>query len=171
MLAGRSGSGKSTIAYACGRGGFPQFADDKVVWRIDESAATALPLPFASRLRLASRDFFKVASARAPLADAPVAAATPIAAVVVLSQDAALPEPIRVQHVRPARAFSMLLPFAEAFDADDRAEAHRLASDHLDLVSRVPTLGVTYRPGVQSIAGVQDAVLTAVAGVVSCGSR
>ena len=67
LFCGRSGAGKSTTAYALGKMGWTQLADDQVVWRLHDGRPKVQALPFTPRLRpLSQARFADRASARAP---------------------------------------------------------------------------------------------------------
>ena len=55
---GEKGSGKSTIAYALGRRGCRQYADDALVIDASGGRIEAVPLPFSPRMRRPSAQFF-----------------------------------------------------------------------------------------------------------------
>ncbi|MGC4081799.1 MAG: hypothetical protein QM736_06755 [Vicinamibacterales bacterium] len=56
----RSGIGKSTIAFGLRQRGFPQWADDGVVFRAGEGRVLATPLPYQARLRPTSQTLLGV---------------------------------------------------------------------------------------------------------------
>ena len=157
VFCGVSGSGKSTCAYGLRSRGWRQVADDTVVFRVERSCAIAAALPYSVRLRAASREHFRspADAASAPSVDRPL----PIRRIVLLRQDvhhnAMKPD---VQTLAPAAAFVPLLVHAHCFDGADLAEKARLVEDYLSLCERVPVLAVTYRPGLDRLGGLLDAV-------------
>ena len=60
LFCGASRSGKSTIAYALRRRGFEVWADDAVAFKAGGEGITAIPLPFALRLRDEVVNFYEV---------------------------------------------------------------------------------------------------------------
>src|SRR5262245_58728686 len=61
-----SETGKSTVAFGLRQRGCPQWADDGVVFRADQSPITAVPLPFTVRLREQSRRMFPDCAPQVP---------------------------------------------------------------------------------------------------------
>src|SRR6266566_5422037 len=55
---GNTGSGKSTLGFAMGQAGYRQLADDALVLQLEQNQVSVCPLPFAPRLRAASRLHF-----------------------------------------------------------------------------------------------------------------
>jgi hypothetical protein len=150
---GRTGAGKSTLAYAMTRHGWPQIADDHLIVDLDADAPLVRPLLCEPKLRPASIAHFPpAASDRVPPADA----ALPLAAVVLLEQtDHA---PLIVDVVPQARAFSALLPHAHCFDPQDPNETSRLVNHYLTLVESVPVYHLQYRPSFADLEQITQAV-------------
>ena len=156
VLCGMSESGKSTCAYGLRLRGWRQVADDTVVFRVEGPRAVAAPLPYSARLRPASREHFNAPTTAASASDS---ALLPIHRVVLLRQDAqhSARKP-DVQTLAPAEAFVQLLGHAHRFDGSDLKEKARLVKDYLSLCEHVPVLTVTYRPGLDRLATLLDAV-------------
>ena len=55
---GNAGSGKSTLGFAMRQAGYRQLADDALVLQLEQDRVSVCPLPFAPRLRPASRLHF-----------------------------------------------------------------------------------------------------------------
>jgi hypothetical protein len=162
---GSKGSGKSTLAFAMHQAGWPQFADDALVLRLDQDRVRAVPLSFAPRLRPASRAQF----ARAGRLDSlPPRRAQPadvrLSSMFVLEQNARLTN-VRVSLIRKARAFSELLPHAHCFDAEDQTHKRQLVNDYLELIARVPVFLLEYRPDFRQLPRLIRAVMEAASGV------
>jgi len=158
VLCGRSGSGKSTLAYAAGMRGWRQVADDNVVFTIDDGAAVACLLPFSPRLRPASREYLH--------ADDSTVGATragervPIARLCLLRQDPAHASPTPdVRRIGPPQAFAQVLAHAHVFDRSNPADSERLVHHYLALVERTPVFAVTYRPGLDALPDLVDALM------------
>ena len=66
--------------------------------------------------------------------------------------------PQRVQ-IAPARAFSELMTHAHCFDGVDAAESRRLVEDYLSIVSQVPVFSLAYRPGLDQLGELLQAVI------------
>jgi hypothetical protein len=155
-LCGVSESGKSTLAYALGCAGFTQFADDGLVIRVTGAEVFAHPLPFAPRLRDDAVRYLG-----APLPEATCGGvfgdSRPVKAIVLLQQDPRADAP-HLERLRPAEAFSALVPHAHCFDPVSPADARQFAEDYLTIVAGVPVYALTYRGGIARLAGVLDVV-------------
>jgi hypothetical protein len=153
---GERRAGKSTVAYALARRGLAQHADDTLVLKV-ERAVTTVPLPFSPRLRPPSARYF--ANAPGYPATSPVnGGPAHLAAIFILrpSDDAIEPEVIRLP---PAHALQAVLAHAHCFDTESPAARTRLMRNYLELSTQVPVLAVTYRPGLQRLEALLDAVL------------
>jgi hypothetical protein len=162
---GSKGSGKSTLAFAMRQAGWRQFADDALVLRLDKDRVRAVPLPFAPRLRPASRAQFARAG-RPPLL--PPRRAQPadlsLRSMFLLEQNARLTN-VRVSLIPKARAFSELLRHAHCFDAEDQAHKRQLVNDYLELVARVQAFLLEYRPDFRQLPRLIRAVMEAASGI------
>jgi len=158
VFCGRSGSGKSTVAYALGRRALTQVADDVVVIDAVRPEVTARALPFAPRLRAPSREHFAVDPDHGSLQ--PAGGGGRVIAFFLLSQQPGLGGS-RVDRLAPSAAFSRLLSHAHSFDPVDAAEARRLAHDYLAMVEQVPVFEVRYQPGLAHLPALIDAILAA----------
>jgi hypothetical protein len=166
---GNAGSGKSTLAFAMHRAGWPQFADDALLLRLDRDHQTACPLSFRPRLRRASRAYFVQTHCPSPSFLRSQSADVPLAAVFILGRNDRLSGP----HVslRPqARAFSDLLAHAHCFDVEDPTHARQLVQDYLGLVSRVPIFNLEYPPDLQQLPRLTGAVMEAAASIGSAAA-
>ena len=164
LLVGRSESGKSTVAYALARAGFPQIADDSIVFSTADARLTVVPLPFAPRLRQPSRQhFLEPATTRSPDFDLRTSnfqtgPRVALGCIVELQQLTARRPPSATQ-LRPAEAFSVVLSHAHCFDPADRDGNQRLTQDYLRLAHEVPVWRLTYAPGLDALGDVEAAVL------------
>lgn len=143
VLAGRSGVGKSTTAYALHRAGYRLWADDAVVFQAaDEIHVHALP--FEPRLLPDIRAYFeRTAGPPSPYTDTPGSAPdAPLAAAAVLERPAGEDRAPAAERLTPAAAFQALLPHALAFPMRDGARKERMVSQYLDLSARVPVYRV-----------------------------
>jgi hypothetical protein len=149
-----SETGKSTIAFGLRRRGFPQWADDGVVFRAGPEGATAFPLPFEARLRAGSRKIFGSA---APLAsrfqhngpgEQVHTAPAPLAALYLLERATAdaIDGPARIETVSPQDAFSALLVHAHVFNPLDQTRLAQMLRTYLELVARVPVFTIQFSP-------------------------
>ena len=153
---GRAGSGKSTIARALSQAGLPQLADDAVVLRVDPSRITVDPMPFTSRLREPSREYFAGAPRHAL---GSLTSSQALRAVFVLQQNDQLTDSARAGALGGAHAFEALLTHAHCFDDGDAAQTRRLVEDYLVVAERVPVFALEYRPRFAEISKLLDLVL------------
>lgn len=142
-------SGKSTVAYALGRRGYRQIADDALVLKVTPDRIAVRPLPFVASLRPASRlHFDKLASAagagRTPTSNA--GDLLRLKGVFILRQDAALSAPTGPDRLSPVQAFSALLTHAHCFDETSGGQTRRLAEDYLTIAAHVPVMTLIYPP-------------------------
>ena len=161
-MCGRSGSGKSTVAYALGQD-HDQWADDGVIVGLGTQGVVAHRVPFTPRLRPDSRTLFATHSGRRAGHSA-AGDELPLRCVAVLRQERSLTATVQCRPVPPAEAFQMLVTHAHCFDPRDPDDARRFAQDYLAIADAVPVIEVTYRPGLDYLATVTAAVLHSVAG-------
>jgi hypothetical protein len=149
-VCGNKGSGKSTLGFAMRQAGYRQLADDALVLRPEQDRVSVCPLPFAPRLREASRLHFGYAD----LSVVPSVHFQPadlvLSSIFLLRQEDHVERP-RLALLPQAQAFSALLAHAHCFDAQDRGHARRLVEDYLAMISLVPVFALQYRPGLQRL--------------------
>jgi len=143
-------SGKSTLGFAMAQAGYRQLADDALVLELEQGRVSICPLPFAPRLREASRLHFgyseKIPAPPIDLRPADLA----LSAIFLLRQDDQIETP-RLTLLPQAQAFSALLVHAHCFDAQDRSHTRRLVDSYLAIVSLVPVFTLHYRPDLQRL--------------------
>ncbi len=153
VFCGASRSGKSTIAHALSNRGFRAWADDAVAFSADDGQATAIPLPFALRLRDDVADFFGVhrpsghterkdggaaRSGRSPTRDR----------VDLVARARARLE--RRPAVGPRGAPRSSLPLVLRL-ARDQAVRRRMSTQFLELIASVPLFRVSVRPALDTL--------------------
>jgi hypothetical protein len=147
---GNAGSGKSTLGFAMRQAGHRQVADDALVLQLEQDRVRVCLLPFAPRLRPASRLHFGYAdqnpAQRVDLRPAELV----LSAIFLLRQDEQTERP-RLALLPQARAFSALLAHAHCYNAQDRSHTRRLADSYLAMVSLVPVFALQYRPDLQRL--------------------
>jgi len=147
---GNTGSGKSTLGFAMGQAGYRQLADDALVLQLEQDRVSVCPLPFAPRLRPASRLHFGYADQNpAPHVDVRPADLV-VSAIFLLRQDEQTERP-RPVLLPKAQAFPAVLAHAYCYDAQDRSHTRRLVDSYLAIVSRVPVFALQYRPDLQRL--------------------
>lgn len=153
-LCARSGTGKSTFAYALSRRGHELLADDAVTLAVRDGSSWTTPLPFAVRLRAASAEHFGLPAKDAVRVVAPPEGAERrelrLAALVLLERRAGAgargPCP-----VPPAEAFAQLLPHAYGFDLDDERRRGTMVATYLRCVAVTPVLRLTLTDGLHNV--------------------
>jgi hypothetical protein len=160
---GKSGSGKSTLSFAMQEVGYWQFADDNLLLRIEQDRIIARQLPFVPNLRPPSCAYFPHARYRRPTSTGPHSPDVRLNAIFLLQQTAGLTGPT-ISLMPPARAFSELLPLARCFDEEGSTHTRRLVDDYLQVVARVPTFRLEYRPDLQGLP-------LLIRNIVECASR
>ncbi len=171
-LCADSETGKSTLAYALHRRGYPQWADDTVAWRAEPHGIAALPLPFRSSLRPPARAYFAAAPAL-PTGAAneaarqrlrrPARSTVPLAGVCVLARlpvDSRLP--FAIERLAGSAAFRAVLAQGQAFNLSNPAHERALLEHYLDLAAHVPVWDVRFRAGWDDLPALLDALLAAV---------
>jgi hypothetical protein len=141
--------GKSTVAYGLATRGYAQWGDDAVAFSTATNRRpTSLSLPFRTKLRPASAEYFRgepVAPQPFDL-DAHEWREAPVGAVCVLRP---LPsngaEPVvDVVRLAAAQAIREVLPNAYRFRPEASERRRQTIRSYLELVARVPVFSLTY---------------------------
>jgi hypothetical protein len=157
---GVSGAGKSTIAAALTRRGYRIWADDAVAFETAESEPRAIPLPFAVRLRADSARFLKAAGTgenavpSAPIHTEPA----PLAMLCLLRRTPEATDTVVIERLQAAPACRAVLAHAYCFSVKDLMRKRRTISNYLRMIGRVPTYEIRFRPGLERVSLVVDAV-------------
>lgn len=159
-LCARSGTGKSTLAYALTRRGLPAVADDAVALELSNVGPLVIPLPFALRLRAASRAHFSINGELTGEPDVPPAG-LPLAAICTLERSTR-DDPL-VERLAPAAAFRDVLTQAYSFGLADPTRRRRMVDSYLTLASCVPVFRVTVPDDLNMLDTTLDAIERAVA--------
>lgn len=150
-LCARSGTGKSTLAYALSlRPEHELCADDALGFDVDGPVVDALPLPFALHLRPASTAHFGAATDERPSAPG----RSPLAAVVVMERA----EKEKLRRLIATEAFTAVLQHAYCFDLESRPRRRETAERYLELTARVPVYELHFRAGLDRVPRVLDAL-------------
>jgi hypothetical protein len=158
-LCGVSGTGKSTLAAALVRRGYASWADDAVAVDTAGPAPTAIPLPFTVRLRPDSARFLDAAGEQGSSAAAPVAARpAPLAVLCMLRRVPTATAPVTVERLGAAAACRAALEHAYCFSAKDPAQKRRTVSNYVAMAARVPAYEIRFRPGLEPLPAVLDAL-------------
>ena len=159
-LCGASGTGKSTTAVALARRGYPLWADDAVAVDTAVPGPRAIPLPFAVRLRPDAAGFLDVAGE--PPRSAVVAPSDveprPLVALCMLRRAPDATARVAVERLEPASALRAVLAHAYCFSVKDPAQKRRTISNYLTLTARVPAYEIRFRPGLEYLPTLLDAI-------------
>jgi hypothetical protein len=160
---GNAGSGKSSLGFAMRQAGYRQLADDALVLQLEGDRVSVCPLPFAPRLRPASRLHFGY-SEKIPAPPVDLRAADlALSAIFLLRQDDQIERP-QLTVLPQAQAFSALMAHAHCYDVQDPTHIRHLVESYLAVVSLVPVFALQYRPDLQQLPQlieiIQDAAAT-----------
>lgn len=157
-----SKTGKSTLAFALIERGYRPWADDALLFETRAGGARTLALPFAIRLRPASRDHFGVDPL--PVESSPVEngsvsvgrEALPLKALAVLTRAEEDEQAAgTVEQVLPGEAVPSLLPHAYWVSLSDQERKARMVRAYLEVAGVVPV----YRIRVPDDLGLLPALL------------
>lgn len=159
VFCGASRSGKSTIAYALGRRGFEVWADDAVAFKADGEEITAMPLPFALRLRGEVADFFELPTGNRRQANGKTEALRhqavgprEIASVSLLERG----PNSTIARLSAPELLPAVLYHSFYFSLDDPSVRQRMSTQFLELIAGVPMFRVLLRPGLDAMGGLLD---------------
>jgi hypothetical protein len=148
LFCGRSGAGKSTVAFGLARRGYPVWADDAVPVDPSRADVRAEPLACEVRLRPSAAAFFALPVEHGRAVVPVAAAAEPARVAVVCALEPRLAvSTVEVERLSPARAFPLLLAHAYCFSLQDAAPKRSMLDRYLALAARVPVLAVRFHPG------------------------
>jgi hypothetical protein len=167
VFAAVAGTGKSTLAFGLRTRGFPQWADDAVVFKVGPEGAMALPLPFSARIRAGSEHVLRTtAPPRRPLDGNEPGEQVhfdplPIAAVCMLTraEEIAAPESPTLTRVAPALAFRELLAHALELDPLDQPRRTKMLEAYLNVAALVPVWQVRFAPVPDRFALLLDTIV------------
>jgi hypothetical protein len=156
---GVSGTGKSTVAMGLARRGLAIWADDAVAIDTSGPRPRTIPLPFEVRLRPASARFFGAGGGLAACARVAPASAgpLPLAVICVLRRTPAATG-VAVERLDAASACVAALAHAYCFSLEDRQQKRRMIMHYLQLTGRVPTYEICFRPGLEHLSILLDAL-------------
>ena len=160
VFCARSGTGKSTLAYALAQQhNASLWADDVVSFDVRTPQVMTCPLPFSVRLRPASAMHFGQAP---PVISGPThPEALPISAVFVLQkayEGTPAADASTVSRLNGVHAFIRVLEHAYCFGFD-RALMRSTTSAYLELVSSVPIYSVTLARQLASLSSTTAAIV------------
>ncbi len=153
-----SGTGKSTLALALAACGARHFADDTVVYRLQDQQPMALRLP--APIRVDSRVQEHVALGDGRVERVPPGTAAPLRRVYVLNRDETLhPEQPQLSAVPPARRFELLLTHSHPLELGPESRYRSYIGDLLDLSKTVDVWQCAFRPQLNALSVLAERVL------------
>jgi hypothetical protein len=145
-----TGTGKSSTAYALHSRGFPLWADDAVVFQIEQGEVFSTPIPFNIRLfpdMLSSiENSLFTGQAEKNIDPHRFQERLPLVGIYLLERKETWndPRPIQITRLSLEAAFTRLLPHAYAFEQHNPERTQSLAASYLGLVSRIPVCQLSY---------------------------
>ena len=166
---GASRTGKSTLAFALSRRGYPLWSDDALAFEACGQGVTCIPLPFRPRLRPEAASFFAqdlVGIERFSDRDEPDRdrEPAPLAALCALTR-ASAGAVVEIERLSSGQALSALLGNAYCFSLDDPGRKRRMMERYLDLARLVPAFEVRFAPGLDRLAAMLDSIEQAINGL------
>jgi hypothetical protein len=153
-LCARSGTGKSTLAWALQRLDFRLFADDALLVEPTPAGSEAVALPFRTSLREPAAAYLGVdPGLQDPI---PVPERAPLRALCVLERRVG--GRFEATRLEPALAFTAVLPHAYCFTLADEVRKRKMIDAYLDLVASVPVLRISFTPQVDELPQLVDLV-------------
>ena len=154
-------TGKSTLAFALSRRGYPLWADDAIPFRLMVDGALAEPLPFFPRLRAPSAEHFGVdlrkvhrQEAWATLASQPP---EPLLAIYLLERlDELENGPVVLSRLPASEAFGAVLAQTLSFGLQEPDLRRETMRQHLALMDLVPVYRLRFQTGLEQIPAILD---------------
>ena len=165
---GVSHAGKTTLAFALSRRGYPIWADDVLAFEArGADDVRAVRLPFRLNLRAQTAAHFNAAREEASSDDREFEewSRVPLAAVFALERvDVSEPwSRPTVRRLAPSEAVMAVLSHAFCFQPQTPQEKRSTMEDYLELVARVPVYALTTGPELGMLDALLDEVETTIA--------
>jgi hypothetical protein len=160
---GEKGSGKSTIAYALGRRGCRQYADDALV--IDASAGRieSVALPFSPRMRRPSAQFF-VQDTDEEWESRRHSGRHSIGALFIIGDPLDTPAEPEIHRLSDLPALQGVLSHARQFDATAAISQRRHLQNFLEIALALPVFSLRYSRGFDRLDTLLSALIRAADG-------
>lgn len=161
---GSSGTGKSTVAFAFSRRGYPVWGDDAVCFQTSERGVDCIPLPFDLLLRPATASFFRVGPKAAPIgrpeSTSETSAAVLLSAVCVLQRRTADGgrASAEVAPIPSPNAFTATLEHAYALGLRDKLRRRQLVEQYLQLAATVGVFSVRFEGDLDQLDSMVDVI-------------
>jgi len=159
---GECGTGKSTIAYALSRRGYPQFADDVIVMTQAHGSIEALSLPFLPRIRVpAAQHFGNDVYTNLASDQGSHSARSPVAALFILERAENGQIDPQVERLDGVEALTALLSHAQRFDSMSFSSRKRTLQNYLDVTAIVPVYSVRFANALERLDSLLDRLVEA----------
>jgi hypothetical protein len=163
-----SGVGKSTVAYAMSRRGYPLWADDAVIFEARSDVPVVCHrIPFKLNLRQQSKQFFGVGSKAGGEQPGRARGETErLRAVMILERKAGASDVplVEVQRLGLREALRAVLPHGHRFSLSDIDRRRATLESYLRLVGQVPIFVASFTPGFVHLRPLLDEIERAVQG-------
>lgn len=154
-----SGTGKSTLAMLLSVSGFPQFADDTLMYRETSGLIEAFSLEFPVRVDTGARHAIGRALGDAPRETVPPGCVAPITRIYRLIRDRTLdPRAPRIAAVPASRRFEVLLAHAMPFEMGPDARRRLFLDRVLHLARTVDVATLRFAPDLDALPWLAEAV-------------
>jgi len=158
-----SGTGKSTLAAALGRRGYPVWADDAIAVDTSSIPVTTARLPFQIRLRPAAAALVRgdrpaMGVAGSEISGEGAVEQVAMAAACVLRRTDRVAGAVAVEALSPSAALPALLAHAYCFSLQDAERKRRMLRHYASLAARVPVFEVRIESGLGRLPEVLDGV-------------
>jgi len=154
---GDNGTGKSTIAYALSRRGFPHYADDVLVMQPVRGGIDALSLPFLPRLRVPTTEHFGNDGYTNLAYDLPShSERSPLRALFILERAEDDRTDAQIERLHGVEALTAVLPHAQRFDTISVSSRKRSLRNYLDVTAVVPIFSVRFANAFERLDGLLD---------------
>jgi hypothetical protein len=153
-LCANSGTGKSTLALAVASLGAGHFADDALVYRVEQERAVCVKLPFPIRV-----DDDTVHRPDVAASDTMEPESAPLHRVYHLVRDGSAPARTpRFHQLPPPRAFEVLLSHAHPFDMSDGVRRREFIEQLLILARTVGVWECRFAPALDALPSLASAL-------------
>src|SRR5712692_3362700 len=159
---GPSQTGKSTIACGVSQRGHALWADDAVAFGVSFNGARTSPLPFEMRLRTSAASLLGGCcsgdQSRKAVQENSKRKSAPLRAVCVLRRNDNDATTVSIKQLFSSDALEAVLPHAWCFTLQDVQRKRRMMSTYLELVAKTAILNVCFRPGLENLPAILDAI-------------
>lgn len=162
-LCGKSGIGKSTLAYAFALRGYGVWGDDAVCFTATNHGVQTIPLPFDLLLQASTAEFFDSLSETAQIGrpEPEIETLAPLSAICILRRrigDPATRRTADIASFSSADAFTATLEHAYYSGLSDKDQRRHLVEQYLQLAASTPVFAVTFEHGLERVEAVVEVI-------------